>query len=94
MMNRHDRYNRSERGRARWRRYNQSEKGYARNERYEATTKALRRKVESDRRRGRDPYLQEAALEEREAYEASGSSLSFLEWLNEARPLPGFFRLP
>lgn len=44
--------------------------------------------------RGRDPYLQEAALEEREAYEASGSSLSFLEWLNEARPLPGFFRLP
>lgn len=35
-----------------------------------------------------DPYLQESALAEREACESSGSTLSFLDWLNEVDPLP------
>jgi hypothetical protein len=82
-----DRYNHSEKVRERRRRYNVSEKGQLRNERYEQTAKALRRRVDSDRRRGREPYLQEAALEEGEAYEAFGSDLPFGEWLQTERPL-------
>jgi hypothetical protein len=82
------RYNRSEKGRARHRRYNESDKGYDRSRRYDLTAKGMRRKIDYDIRRGRDPYIQQSALEEREAYEASGSTLPLYQWLNEVDPLP------
>ena len=61
---------------------------YRTQSRYEQTAKALRRKIDYDLLRGRKPEIQIAALAEREAYEASGSSLSFIDWLNEVDPLP------
>jgi hypothetical protein len=72
----------------RQRRYNVSAKGEARRDRYEQTAKALRRKIEYDRRDGHDTYLQRDRLAERERYEASGSELSFLDWLTVYEPLP------
>jgi hypothetical protein len=53
----------------------------------------MRRKIECDIRRGRDPeWILEGprgdALREREEYEASGTSLPFFDWLNETYPLP------
>ena len=74
-------------------RYNCSEKGRARNRRYEATAAALRRKMEYDVLRGRKiTAVAESALAEREEYEASGTSLSFIEWLDETYPLPKQWR--
>jgi hypothetical protein len=82
-------YDKSEKGRARHRKYNSTGKGRVRNDRYESTAAGIRRKIDFDRRRGReDLRIQESRLEEREAYEASGSSLTFVEWLNQERPLP------
>jgi len=77
-------------------RYNHSAKGRARVARYEKTAKAMRRKIAYDLRRFDRPQpdglfplaIRKAALAEREEYEASGSSLSFLDWLNEVHPLP------
>jgi hypothetical protein len=78
---------------ARQRRYNHSEKGCLRYRRYEKTAKAIRRHIDYDQRDGHDTYVQKDRLEEREAYEASGSTLSFLDWLNQERPLPRFLPL-
>lgn len=44
------------------------------------------RKISCEVRRGRDPYMQRDALEERERYEASRSSLSFFDWLQLNEP--------
>jgi len=72
------------------RRYNASPKGYRRRERYEQTASAIRRKIAYDQLDGHDTYLQEDRLEEREAYEASGSALPFVDWLIKERPLRAF----
>lgn len=77
-------------------RYNHSEKGRARYARYEKTAAAMRRKIDYDLRRHDRPQsdgpfalaIRKDALREREEYEASGSSLSFLDWLKETDPLP------
>jgi len=69
------------------RRYNGTQKRRESVRRYEETAKAIRRKVEHDLFRGREPRGQQDRLEEREAYEASGSALSFLDWLRVERPL-------
>ena len=82
------RYNSSPKGQERSRRYNRSDKGWERRRRYEKTAKAIRRNIESAKSRGHRTIYLEDALEEREAYEASGSSLSFGEWLRKYRPLP------
>jgi hypothetical protein len=74
-------------------RYNRSDKGWERNYRYEKTARALRRKNEFDKRRGRNPSIQESRWAERDEYERSGSSLEFLDWLNETYPLPKLPRL-
>lgn len=87
------RYERSEKGRARSRRYDMTWKGCQRHRRYDRTANGRRRKIDYDVQRGRDLYLQQSALAERQAYEASGSSLSFVDWLNEVDPLPKL-RLP
>jgi hypothetical protein len=87
------RYSRSEKGRARHARYNETAKGWVRSNRYDHTAAGIRRKIESDIRRGRDPeWILEGgrgdALRKREEYEASGTSLSFVDWLEETYPLP------
>jgi len=77
-------------------RYNRSEKGRARSARYEKTAAGMRRKIDYDlRRHDRNqptgPFalaVRKDALSEREEFEASGSPLSFGDWLNEAHPLP------
>lgn len=76
------------------RRYNVSDKGRARSARYDKTAKGMRRKIDYDIRRGRNPYFQKDALAEREEYELSGSSLSFVDWLNETYPLPKLILRP
>jgi hypothetical protein len=86
-------YNRSEKGRARHERYNATGKGWARNNRYEHTAAGMRRKIECDIRRGRDPeWILDGSRATRSAnarsYEASGTSLPFFDWLNETYPLP------
>jgi hypothetical protein len=53
------------------RRYNASQKGWERRRRYEQTAKAIRRKIDFDKRRDRDTYWQEDRLAERERYEAA-----------------------
>jgi len=87
-------YNDPERKRAYDRLYNTSARGRARNARYEATAAAIRRKIEHDVLRGRDPYIQRARLEERKEYEQSGSRLSFMDWLEQEHPLPRLPRIP
>ena len=74
------------------RRYNTSAKGRTRNERYEQTAAGIRRKIAYDQRDGHDTFIQEDRLRERERYEASGSDLSFLDWLYEFEPLPRLTR--
>ena len=86
-------YNRSEKGRARHERYNATGKGWARNNHYEHTAAGMRRKIECDIRRGRDPKWildgsRATRSAKREEYEASGTSLPFFDWLNETYPLP------
>ena len=72
--------------------YNASAGGRARNARYDETAAGIRRKIKYDIARGREKLdIQLSRLEEREAYERSGSHLSFLEWLEQEHPLP---RLP
>ena len=88
------RYNQSDKGRARQARYNRSNKGWARNFRYERTAAGLRRKVAYDKRDGHWTHLQDDRLAERERYEASGSDLSFIDWLNLYEPLPKLPRIP
>jgi hypothetical protein len=93
------RYNRSEKGKARHARYNASGKGWQRQQRYDNTAAGMRRKIRHDIEvRGRDeewiwdgPRGDE--LREREEYEASGSTLSFVDWLNEVYPLPRLRKL-
>jgi hypothetical protein len=75
-------------------RYNVSDKGRARSARYDRTAKGMRRKIEYDERRGRNPYLQKDALAEREEYEASESTLPFHKWLDETYPLPKLILRP
>jgi hypothetical protein len=72
----------------RQRRYNSSEKGRVRSERYEQTAAGIRRKIQSDQERGRNPFIQKDRLGEVERYEASGSELSLNAWLMLNEPLP------
>ena len=61
-----------------------------RDRRYEQTAKAIRRHIEWGKRLGSETLLQEDRLEERAAYEASGSTLPYWQWLRDERPLPAF----
>jgi hypothetical protein len=85
-----DRYNRSENGLARHRRYNVSAQGRLRAWRYNRSGKGIARRIRAEEYSAGDMRRRnlEAMLEEREAYEASGSSLPFHEWLDECDPLP------
>jgi hypothetical protein len=79
-----------------WRRSNRArcrECYYATQRRYDKSAAGLRRKIDYDIARGRDEiWILEGprgdALREREEYEASGTTLSFIDWLNDVDPLP------
>jgi hypothetical protein len=70
--------------------YRRSPKGQRRDQRYEKTAAGLRRRINYDKLRGRDTRVLEDALAERAEYEASGSELSFVDWLEQTYPLPPF----
>jgi hypothetical protein len=86
---RHTRYNHSEKGLTRSQRYDASHKGRARKLRYEVGRRQeIRPPAWTD-----SNAVQEEALAELEEYLASGSFLSFHEWLNETYPLPPLVRM-
>ena len=58
-----------------------------RDRRYRSTAKAIRVRIRENERRGLQTMYLKDALGERERYEASGSSLSFIDWLYENEPL-------
>jgi hypothetical protein len=85
-MDKHSRYNNSEKGRERSYRYDQSYRGRVRKLRWEVANRVPNTRFP-------ECSVQRDALNELEAYLASGSSLPLYAWLNEVDPLPKLMRI-